>query len=405
MVTNAIPAPSAPSATTADITVLETPVAAAERLALLAQELAPYAERERHLAPELVDELARAGLFRLLVPAAIGGAEASPVTLVESVEALARGDASAAWCVAIAATSGLLLAYLPERSASNVFARPDTVLGGVFAPRGRARIEGDAFRVSGRWPFASGSSHCDWLMGGCVIETADGGLATRAGGAPDIRLMFAPASEVVVHDTWHVAGLRGTGSNDMEFAELLIPRELTGSVFTDRPVQPGPLYVFPLFGLLAVAIAAVTLGNARGALEEFAGLAAEKTPTGSRRVLGERATVHADVARAEASLRGARALLLDELSRAWMLACERGEVAVSERLGLRLAATHAATTAAVVCETVYRLAGGSAIYESSPLQRRFRDAHVATQHMLVGPATWELSGRLLLGLETDVSQL
>lgn len=405
MVTNAIPARCAGSATTGDITVLETPVAAAERLALLAQELAPYGEQERHLAPELVDELARAGLFRLLVPAAIGGAEASLVTFVETVEALARGDASAAWCVAIAATSGLLLAYLPESSASNVFARPDTVLGGVFAPRGRARIEGDAFRVSGRWPFASGSSHCDWLMGGCVIETADGGLATRAGGAPDIRLMLAPASEVVIHDTWHVAGLRGTGSNDMEFAELLIPRELTGSVFTEQPVQPGPLYLFPLFGLLAIAIAAVTLGNARGALDEFTVLASEKTPTGSRRLLGERATVEADVARAEASLRGARALLIDELSRAWMLACERGEVAVSERLGLRLAATHAATTAAEVCEIVYRLGGGSAIYESSPLQRRFRDAHVATQHMLVGPATWELGGRLLLGLETDVSQL
>jgi indole-3-acetate monooxygenase len=149
----------------------------------------------------------------------------------------------------------------------------------------------------------------------------------------------------------------------------------------------------------------VTLGNARGALDEFAALAAEKTPTGSRRRLGERATVHADVGQAEASLRAARALLHDELSRAWTIAEERGEVAVQERLSLRLAASHAATAAAEVCETVYRLGGGSAIYESSPLQRRFRDAHVATQHMLVGPATWELAGRLLLGLDTDTSQL
>ena len=203
--------------------MLETPLAAAERLALLAQGRAPYAEHERRLAPDLVDELANAGLFRLCVPAAVGGAEASPVTLVGSVEALARGDASAAWCVAIAATSGLLLGYLPEHAAADVFARPDTVLGGVFAPRGRARIEGDKFRVSGRWPFASGSSHCDWLMGGCLVESPSGELVTRPGGMPDIRLMLAPAPEVVIHDTWHVAGLRGTGSNDMEFAELAHP--------------------------------------------------------------------------------------------------------------------------------------------------------------------------------------
>lgn len=327
------------------------------------------------------------------------------MTLVESIEMLARGDASAAWCVAISATSGLLLAYLPKGAAASVFTRPETVLGGVFAPRGRARIEGDAFRVAGRWPFASNSGHCDWLMGGCVVETADGELAIRDGGSPDIRLMLAPAADVLIHDTWHVTGLRGTGSNDIEFPELLIPRERTGSVFTERPVQPGPLYMFPLFGLLSVAIAAVTLGNARGALDEFAVLAAEKTPTGSRRLLGQRSSVHAEIGRAEASLRAARSLLVAEVSRAWTLAEEHGEVAIPERLALRLAATHAASAAADVCEAVYRLGGGSAIYESSPLQRRFRDAHVATQHMLVGPATWELSGRLLLGIETDTSQL
>jgi alkylation response protein AidB-like acyl-CoA dehydrogenase len=405
IVTNAIPASKTGFATTAPIAVLETPSAAAERLALLAQKLSPRAEEERRLAPELVDELALAGLFRLCVPSAVGGAEASPVTLVESIETLARGDASAAWCVAVSATSGLLLAYLPEDAAARVFTRPETVLGGVFAPRGRARPEGDGFRVSGRWPFASNSAHCDWLMGGCVVETAEGELAIRDGGVPDIRLVLAPAADVVIHDTWHVTGLRGTGSNDMEFAELLIPPEHTGSVFTEQPVQPGPLYLFPLFGLLSLAIAAVTLGNARGALDAFAVLAAEKTPTGSRRLLGERATVHAEVGRAEASLRAARALLHDEVSRAWTIALERGVLAVPERLSLRLAATHAAMTAAEVCEMVYRLGGGSAIYESSPLQRRFRDAHVATQHMLVGPATWELTGRLLLGLESDTSQL
>jgi alkylation response protein AidB-like acyl-CoA dehydrogenase len=176
-------------------------------------------------------------------------------------------------------------------------------------------------------------------------------------------------------------------------------------VFSDPPVQPGPLYLFPLFGLLALAIAAVALGNARGALDELIELAGAKKPTGSTRRLADRATVQAEVAQAEAALGAARAYLIGNASRAWEIACTEGAVPVPERAELRLAATHAATVGASVTETAYRLGGGSAIYESSPLQRRLRDGHVATQHMLVAPATWELGGRLLLGLETDVTQL
>jgi alkylation response protein AidB-like acyl-CoA dehydrogenase len=325
--------------------------------------------------------------------------------LIESVEALARGDGAAGWCVAIAATSGLLLGYLPPAAAAEVFATPETVLGGVFAPRGRAVPVEGGFRVSGRWPFASGCQHCDWLMGGCLVEAEAGSLRVLPSGAPDVRLLLAPAAEVEIHDTWHVAGLRGTGSHDISFADLLIPAERSASVFSDPPVQPGPLYLFPLFGLLAVAIGAVSLGIARGALDEFVLMAAEKTPMGSRRRLAERATAQAEVARAEASLRAARGLVLNAVEDAFAVARERGEVPVAERMGLRLAATHAAAAGAEVAAVAYRLGGGSALYDSSPLQRRFRDAHAATQHMLVAPATWELAGRLLLGLDTDVAQL
>jgi alkylation response protein AidB-like acyl-CoA dehydrogenase len=332
-------------------------------------------------------------LFRLCVPAAAGGLEAPPTVLLESVEALAYGDGSAGWCLAIAATSGLLLGYLPEATARDIYARPDVVLGGVFAPYGRAVPEGDGFRVSGRWPFASGCEHCDWLMGGCVVPDAE------------MRLMLAPSDQVRIHDTWTVMGLQGTGSHDIEFEQLWIPAERTASVFSDAPVQRGPLYAFPLFGLLAVAIAGVSLGVARAALDDLLALAKEKTPTGSRRRLAERPTTQADVARAEAGLRGVRGLLVDAVARAWEVAQQVGAVPVAERAAIRLGATHAATAAADVATVAYKLGGGSSLFERSPLQRRFRDAHVATQHMLVAPATWELTGRLLLGLDTDVSQL
>jgi alkylation response protein AidB-like acyl-CoA dehydrogenase len=224
-------------------------------------------------------------------------------------------------------------------------------------------------------------------------------------GTPDIRLMLAPAASYTFHDTWEVTGLRGTGSDDISLDGEPIPAERSASVFSDPRVAEGPLYAFPLFGLLAIAIAGVSLGIARGALSDVVELAAAKTPTGSRRTLAQRAAVQADTARAEASLRGARAELYRSIDSAWGAAVKDGEVPLGERAGLRLAATHAAEVAAAIALSAYRMGGGTAIYERSPLQRRFRDANVATAHMLVAPATWELTGRLLLGQEADVSQL
>jgi len=380
------------------------PVDAARRLAPTAAELAPEAERARQLSDPLVQQLADAGLFRLCVPKAAGGLEAHPGTLVAAVEALAAGDAAAGWCVAVAATSGLLAGYLPEESARAIYSSPATMVAGVFAPRGRATPADGGFAVSGRWPFASGCRHCDWLMGGCVVD--DGGSPRLLpNGMPDVRLALAPAAAFTIHDTWHVMGLRATGSHDIELDGVQIPAEHTASVFSDPPVQTGPLYAFPLFGLLALAIASVSLGIARGALGDLVALAGGKVPAGGRRTLAERATVQAEVAKAEAAVRAAGALLDEAIGEAWERALADGTVDTERRAGLRLAATHATASGTQATETAYRLGGGGALYESSPLQRRLRDAHAATQHMLVAPATWELSGRVLLGLPTDATQL
>src|SRR5206468_2765103 len=146
-----------------------------------------------------------------------------------------------------------------------IYERESAIAGGVFAPRGRAlRVDG-GFRVTGRWPFASGCEHCDWLMGGCVVDGGDGTLETLPNGMPDIRLMLAPADNVVIHDTWNVSGLRATGSHDIELADVFVGEEMAASVISDAPRHDGPLYAFPLFGLLALAIAGVSLGTARGA--------------------------------------------------------------------------------------------------------------------------------------------
>lgn len=370
-------------------------LAAARALAAEAAAAATETESRRRLPPGLVEAMSGAGVYRLLVPAAVGGLEEHPRVLVEAVEALAAGDGAAGWCAAIGATSGLLAAYLPEHAAREVYgASPRVVTGGAFAPKGRAVAVDGGFRVSGRWPFASGCQDCDWLMGGCVVED-DG----------SVRMMLAPAGQVRVHDTWNVVGLRGTGSHDIEFDDVHVPAEHSASLFSGRPVQPGPLYAFPLFGLLAVAIGAVCLGIARGALDDLTEMAAGKTPTGGRRTLAERPSTQVEVARGAAAVRAARALLLETVDEAWTAAVGSGEVPVDRRAALRMAATHAATVGAEVTGAVYGLGGGSAVYETSALPRRFRDVNVATHHMLVAPATWELTGRILLGQVTDTTQL
>jgi alkylation response protein AidB-like acyl-CoA dehydrogenase len=368
-------------------------VEAATALAPRVAELAELGESERRLPDELVAEFGRSGLFSLCIPTALGGGEVPVGEMLRAVEIIATADAAAAWCVMIQATSGVVGAYLAADAAAEVFGNGEAILGGVYAPLGRAVAEEGGYRVSGRWPFASGSGHCTWLLGGAVVED----------GPP--RLMLFPASEVTIHDTWHVSGLAGTGSNDIEVSDVFVPGCRSLVLSADRPREQGPLYKFPVFGFLALGIAAVALGIGRGAIGDLLDLAGSKTPTGSRRKLAERQVVQMQVAQSEAILAGARAFLLDSVAQAWEVATRGGELTVEHRARLRLAATHATTASAQVVDAMYTAGGGTSIYRASTLQRRFRDVHAATQHVMVAPATYELAGRILLGLETDTSTL
>lgn len=367
---------------------------AARSLAPLAREQAEASERERTLAPPVVEALRRSPLPSLLVPASLGGGESEPASLVAALEELAGADGSTGWCAMVAATSGLVAAYLDPGFARDAFG-PGRIVGGVYAPLGRARRVDDGFVLSGRWPFASGCKHADTLLGGALVE----------GDSPAPRLLVFDAGDATIHDTWDVSGLRGTGSHDIEVAGLLVPAERTTVLGADRPRHEGALYAFPPFGLLALGIAAVSLGIARGAIGDLVELASTKRPGGSKRTLAERAGVQADVARAEALVSAGRAFVDDAAGEAWDAAVAGGVIPVAERARLRLAATHATRSAADAVDLMYEAAGGSAIYARSPLQRRFRDVHAATAHMMVSPATFELTGRIALGLETDPGQL
>jgi alkylation response protein AidB-like acyl-CoA dehydrogenase len=371
-----------------------------DRVSALARESAATTERERVLPQALLDELRASGLMRAGAPAVLGALEAPPATALRAAERIARGDASAGWCVSIAITSSLLSAYLPDRGAAEIFGDPQTVAAGVWAPRGKAVIVDGGVRVSGRWSFCSGISHSQWLFAGCVLDDGQPGAD-----GPTLRVVGLPTVELEILDTWHTSGLRGTGSHDALADDLFVPDHHILSLLDARPRIDTQLYRFPIFGFFALSIAAAALGNARGAIDDLSELAVGKTAQGSSRVLAERSATQAAVGEAEGALRAARALYYEAIEDAWSAAREDGPVEESLRLGLRLAATHAVRTSADVARTMYDLGGGTAIYRDSPLQRRFRDAHAATAHFQVNPATWEIAGRLLLGLPTRTAQL
>jgi indole-3-acetate monooxygenase len=372
---------------------------AADDLAALARRLAPEAEKLRRLPDELAGGLRESGLFRAGAPGTTGAAEAPPAVTLRLAETVARGDASAGWCVAIAATSSLLGGWLAPDGLTEVFGDPDNVAAGVWAPRGAAsRVDG-GYRVSGRWSFCSGITHSDYLFGGCIVDAgADGG------GTP--RVLGLPVAELEVVDTWETSGLRATGSHDAIADDVFVP-EQRSLWLLDPPTSSAALYRFPILGFFALSIAAAALGNARGAMDDLKVLAAHKVGLGSSRTLAQRPATWSVVAENEASLRAARAFYYQAVDDAWLAAQSPSyePVPVELRTGLRLAATHATRTAADVVRAMYDLGGGSVIYDESPLQRRFRDAHAATAHFQVNAATWELCGRLLLDQPTDPTML
>ena len=358
----------------------------------------------RRLPADIARQFAQAGFFRTVVPRSLGGLEAPPQVTMQTIETLAQADASAAWCVMVSSTAGLSGAYLAPEAARAVYGDPLSISGGSNTPTGRAQAGRGSYRLSGRWPWVSHGANCDWLKGISVV-LEDGKPRLLADGRPEVRMMVFPAASARLIDTWHVAGLEGTGSGDVEVSDIEVPEGFSYSLSHDTPRETGPLYRFPAFGLLALGIGAVALGNARAAIDDLLDLAGRKKPQGSRRTLAERAAAQSELAQAEALLRSARAFYYEALDEAWQRASRGEDIDLEQRAALRLAATHATRTSADVVRRMYELGGGTVLFSSHPLQRRFRDAYAATQHMMIAPPSWELAGRVLMGLPTDASML
>ena len=379
------------------------PLLAAAEVAEVAASHADATERDRRLAEPVVEALRARDFGGMALPRRLGGCALAPGTIVEVLERIGAADGSAGWVAMIVSTSSLLAGYLPPDVAAAVFADgPRTFTAGALAPKGRGVPAEGGLRVTGRWPFGSGSLHASWIAGGVIVEGRDP-LPT---GGSDVQTVLMPADDVdLLLDTWQTVGLAGSGSYDFAVSDLFVPATHVVSLITGEPWPEDPLFRFPIFGMLALGVAAVMLGIARGAIDELLDLASEKVPTGSRRRLAERPHTQAAIASSEARLLAARRLLCETSAEAYELAADEGRIDDVAKARLRMAATFAAETSVAVVDAMYEVGGGTSVYETWGLARRFRDVHTASQHMAIAPPTWELAGRILLGLETDTGTL
>jgi alkylation response protein AidB-like acyl-CoA dehydrogenase len=345
-----------------------------------------------------------ARLFRLMLPRALGGEELDPVSLSQVTEAIAMGDASAAWCLGQGSGCAMSAAYLEPDAARKVFGPANAALAWGAGAQGKAVAATGGYVVTGKWFFASGSRHATWLGGHCKVVEADGRPRLAADGRQAERTALFRREQAAIDDVWHVMGLRGTGSDGYGVAELFVPDELT--LNRDDPAErrePGATYKFPTTLAFAAAFGGVALGIARGALDDLMALAMDKTPRGARTSLRESPVFQSAAAELEGQWRGARAYLHAAVAEVWREAEQGRELTLDQRVAIRLAATTAINQATDVTAGAYRAAGATAIFNAQPFERRMRDAHAVSQQAQARATHFETVGRHLLGLAPDTT--
>lgn len=351
--------------------------------------------RARRLAPEVYAALQRAGVYRMLVPVDAGGDDLPYPLALRVVERLAHVDGSAAWCAIIGAGSTAFGVSLPPGIAEETMWRdPNEASASMFAPNGRATPVEGGFRVTGRWPFASGCSDAAWFVGGCTIEAE--GAAERAASPPTQRMAAIPMSDVTVHETWHAAGLRATGSHDVEASDVFVPTERIFELGKADPHRQGPLTRFPLMAFLASSLAAVSVGLAHSAVDTLGGALARRAERLERGTEGLLGSAILELAQLEAAARCSRSAFFTSLDALWDAVVDGEDDLVPASIDLQLASRHAAAQAADVATRAHRLGGAAALHEEHPLQRAARDAQAVMQHGFYGLGPHEALGRALV---------
>jgi alkylation response protein AidB-like acyl-CoA dehydrogenase len=348
-------------------------------------------DRDRRLTRQVFQAIADAGLLRLWAPRALGGWELSPPDFMAVVEAAAALDGSIGWVVGNGGGMSRAAGYLPEAVARPWFARADAFVVATNGAVGEAVPVEGGYRISGRWPFASGIHHATLVAPACRV--ADGS------GQGPILLCYMAAEHAEIIDNWRVSGLRGSGSCDYTLNNVFVPNEHTHDMLHPPATQPGLLYRWPAISAFSTTVAVVPLGIARAALDAFTGGLAARTRAGTAFALRDRELIQSEVGRAEALHAAARALLVSAMNEVTEAIEGGGERLSRARAMFRAACTYAAESAIRVADIVCAAAGAAAIWEEHPLERQVRDIQAAVKHVAMSPNNYVVSGRICLGLE------
>jgi indole-3-acetate monooxygenase len=367
----------------------------ARTLASLIAREADEIERARSLTEPVVSALIDNGLYRVLLPQSLGGAEAPPEIFMQMLEEVAKADASTAWCLGQCSVCAMVAAYLDADAASEIFNTPPGILAwGAIA--NEVQVVPGGYRANARWDFASGSRQASWLGAHVRIVEADGTARLKPSGAPEVRTILFPLTSATIYDVWDVIGLNGTGTDSYSVENLFIPEKF--AALRDDPTalrEHGPLYKLSTNIVFGLGFAAVSLGVARASLDAAIELARGKESVGIR-AMRENSAVQGQIGRTEGNLRAARAYLYATVTEVWRELTRTGDLNEDHRVALRLAATWTIHQAAAVVDTAYHMAGATAVFRANKFERRFRDMHAIAQQIQARDTHYEDVGKAVL---------
>ena len=345
------------------------------------------------LPQSTVDAIYDSGLFSFKTPQVLGGAEADAMIQMDVIEAASRIESAAGWCLMIGAGSlSSMAAFLPNEAIDEIFVggtAPKTA--GVAAPTGKATLVEGGYRVSGRWAFASGIRHSQWVGFGAMV--ADGNSTLQ-----QVR-MVVPTSQVQIHDNWDVLGLRGTGSCEFSLSDVFVPQRFTWGGTEAKPLRGGPNFLLGRPGMQTTGHCGFALGVGRRALDAVTELAKQKKRgyRGNEVLVADRGSFQRFLGESDLRLRAAKALCMETIEEAWESVCHGITPPPPLQIRLRASGTYSTTEASDIVSQAFRFGGGTAMYNSHILQKCLRDINASAQHQMVSDRAYENHGQFILG--------
>jgi 3-hydroxy-9,10-secoandrosta-1,3,5(10)-triene-9,17-dione monooxygenase len=399
------PNTSQPALSDADYRAYIAMVARAKALIPQLRGRAAHTEELRLLPSETERDLHDAGLFRIVQPRRVGGSEFDYVALVDCAEALGMGDASVAWNFANLASHHWMLGMFDKQAQDQVWDKdPNVLIASSFIfPAGRAtKVEG-GYRLRGSWPFSSGVASSEWNMLASVVPPED-----EADGI-EYRIFLVHKDDFKIRDTWDAAGLRGTGSNDVEVNDAFVAQvltvavsELAGGPTPGSAVNPNALYALPVFSLFPYVLSGVALGNAQACLDDYIESARYRTSTYNRTKLSDMQSTQIKIAEASAKIDAARLIMRSNCIEA-MAEARLGHLPdMGAKTRFRRDGAFAVNLCTEAVSLLFAASGARGLFTTGALQRQFRDAHAINSHLAFNfDAAGTNYGRVALGLPSE----